>query len=580
VTDPAVLSRFPLDRTVAQIITTGIGTLTGTELLQRLFDTENATAGAVFADAPHCDSANNAAFEKGKAVDCPRAEGKLATSTGFFVDGNPDHFVPVAIVNRFDLMPSNFLTCGEYRIVYAKVSGRTDPNDRVLIIFEGALGNPQHNIAGCRPVAEFLSSLENPNAADGAPAGLADKLEAFFFTGLSGFDPVVQASNYGLDSGNCSYAGGCGQVRVGQGMQSPWEFRQFQIRAPAFVGSQPLFLTPTPVTSTPRPELFELQPSYQNSTAFKETFMASVGDLQNADLTRLHMLSSSEYDAGESALDGLARPDYAARVAASAFTSSFVQEVSDHIAQIPYSGCPADDPLTPESLFDRATALTCAGCHAPDKLLPPGRRVGCGQAWPATLGQTHIDEQGRLSPALVDLFLPHRADVLATYLQACDQGAIDRNLQPSPAVGIPECLVAGTAVTMADGTEKTVERIEPGDMVLSFDEAERRVVAARVERRFVRADTDRLIVVNGSLVATPNHAFRTARGWVPAESLAPGDALVELADADPTDAVAWAGERSSVRALETRPGSVVTYNLAVAVHHAFFAGGVLVHDGP
>jgi hypothetical protein len=42
-----------------------------------------------------------------------------------------------------------------------------------------------------------------------------------------------------------------------------------------------------------------------------------------------------------------------------------------------------------------------------------------------------VTEKGERSPALKDVFLPHRADVLATFLQACDWTKIGKDLQPS-----------------------------------------------------------------------------------------------------------------------------------------------------
>jgi hypothetical protein len=66
-------------------------------------------------------------------------------------------------------------------------------------------------------------------------------------------------------------------------------------------------------------------------------------------------------------------------------------------------------------------ALVSAACSAP-----------AGQQQPKSLGTTHIDEQGALSDALTQVYLPQRAQVLSTYLQACDAAAIERNLQPAP----------------------------------------------------------------------------------------------------------------------------------------------------
>jgi hypothetical protein len=96
----------------------------------------------------------------------------------------------------------------------------------------------------------------------------------------------------------------------------------------------------------------------------------------------------------------------------------------------------------------------------------------------------------------------------------------------------------------------------------------------------VRPHTDSLIVVNGSLIATPNHAFRTTHGWARAESLEVGDVLLRAGTVDRTGGEPLDVAPAAVEGLEVRPGSVTTYNLEVAVHHSYFAGGLLVEDGP
>src|SRR5579871_2748514 len=134
VRDPNALQRFPLQRVLAQILATSgdQAPVTPLELLHRLFDTENTAAAGVFADGVHCDDPNDPGFAGSgqKPVYCPRAEGKLAKSAGLLDENSADFFAPVALVSRLDLMPSTFSTCGEYRIVYAKQSGRTDRYDR------------------------------------------------------------------------------------------------------------------------------------------------------------------------------------------------------------------------------------------------------------------------------------------------------------------------------------------------------------------------------------------------------------------------------------------------------------------
>src|SRR6185503_6442971 len=159
---------------------------------------------------------------------CPRAEGSLAASDGFFTPGHKDHFYPVAVVNRFDLMPIGGSTCGEYRIIYAKESGKTDPNDRVFLIFEAGLQNPTSWCEdSCRPVAEFWKSLEDAKSAD----DLGQELRHFFLEGLGKFGPTISLGHLGNDSGGSGYYGTTGQLRVSQHIDADWEMRELRYRS-------------------------------------------------------------------------------------------------------------------------------------------------------------------------------------------------------------------------------------------------------------------------------------------------------------------------------------------------------------
>jgi len=563
VRDPDVLSRFSLERALTNIIETAGATMTPVELLQRLFDTESSQATAVFANGTYCDDHENPAFALGKAVDCPRAEARLAASTGLFVPGNPDSFEPVALVNRFDLMASDNSTCGEYRIVYAKHSGKTDPNDRVLLILEGALGNPSLQVKGCRPVAELWASL--PTSGN-----LAESLERFYFEGLEGFAPVLHAKHFGLNAGDCTY-GACGQLRLGQGMQAPWEFRQFRLEQQRGDAALPsLSFVPVTDSRSILPELFDPPTSENPANGFQDLFVTGLPSLTVSEVPRLRFESFSAFEAAESAIEGPAQPNYAARAG-----TALLGRLTTAIAKAAPT-CPPNDPLTAESTLRRATALSCAGCHAPDRLIAADRKIGCGQVWPNSLGQAHIDEQGNLSDALTQVFLPYRAKVLSTYLQACDAQAIFMNQEPVREITIVECFAAGTLITMADGSRKAIETIGPGETVLTFDERSRTLLPGNVERAVVRPETDRLVVVNGSLRATANHPFYTARGLVRADSLELGDTLVEARSNDGS----LSTEPSAVSTLFLQTGGILTYNLVVGEHHNYFAGGFLVHDRP
>lgn len=424
--DPEILKSFSLQRVLEQIVSTsqaknGTVTITPTELLQRLFDTENADANAVFADLVHCDGEGNPAFISNPGAGCGRVEGRLARSPDLLVPGQPDSFVPIALVNRFDLAPANFASCGEYRMVYAKLSGKTDPKDRAFLIFEASLFNPTRELAACRPVAELWAAL--PTTGD---VGVRTRqLEALFFGGVAGLPPVVHAEHFGF-SGGCEYGSSCGQVRLGQGMQAPFEFRQFRLPAPT---ERRLSFVPVTDGGALLPELFDAS---QRDRGTEAMFMVG-GELPTliaTDAAHIKVGGFPGYETGASALDGDTKPDYVARMQAHPERVTLESQLSDELAKFDLSACPPDDPLTVEAVLARTSAVSCAGCHAPERLLPPGRKLGCGVVWPSSLGAAHIDEQGNLSEALTTVFLPHRAEVLSTFLQACDVSAVRANLQP------------------------------------------------------------------------------------------------------------------------------------------------------
>lgn len=444
VRDPAVLSRFSLERVMTQLIELSGATESPDVLLRRLFDAENTMAEAVFPDVTHCDDVNNAAFKNDPAVYCPRAEGALASSPGLFEPGHPDSFVPVAIVNRFDLTPQFGTTCGEYRIVFAKLSGRTDPANRVFLIFEAALPNPQghETILGCRGIAEAWAALEDEPHVE----AVADRLEQMFFTGIAGYRPIVHPDHYGaVSTDDDVYSVTHGQVRVSQQMQAPWEMREYHLKwaspmNPLPPGSTPQELRFVPVTvkNNPLPELFDRSNDSEAAVAFRSEFIwNNLPDLSQRAFPKVRMRTGSKFNMGQSVVSGDATVDYASH-AIGAAGSDFASEIQSNI-ELSNLGqdCPPDDPLTAASILHRATSLTCAGCHAPQRFLGPERSLGCGLTFPSTLGEVHIDEHGTLSEALTDVFLPRRAEVMSTYLQGCDLEAIMEALEP-PTGAIPK----------------------------------------------------------------------------------------------------------------------------------------------
>lgn len=435
VTDPAALAALPLEDVLGKIIEQAPGPARPPEeTLQRMFDTNNDVANAVFSSTPHCDSDDiNGAHINGPAAQCPRKEGALAKSTGFFEPGHPDHFIPVAAVNRFDLTTISGGSCGEYRLIYAKESGLTNPDDRIFIIFEATLPNPNPGcLLGCRPVAEYWQSL----AAEKDPAVLAQKLRAFFLEGLpdSNFGPPMHANNLGIGSQGGYNGGFTGQVRLSQHVGDEWELRQFSA---GFDMDGELAFVPVLVGNNPFPSYFELpvETDTQEQVMIKESFtedfvFTSVDRLAAARVQDMSANVSLFFLSGESALGGDAINDYVARAQGNHLLTDAIE---DHIEDADLGAdCPADDPLTADSIVRRAAVQSCAGCHAPAKFLGPERKLGCGLTFPESLGEVQIDEKGNRSPALKDVFLPHRAKVLSTYLQACNEEEIAASFAGTP----------------------------------------------------------------------------------------------------------------------------------------------------
>jgi hypothetical protein len=143
---------------------------------------------------------------------------------------------------------------------------------------------------------------------------------------------------------------------------------------------------------------------------------------------------------------------------------------------------------------------------------------------------------------------------------------------PSPCE--PACFVAGTPVTMADGSTKAIEAIVAGDRVLAMDPATRSLAAATVSYPIAHPTTPELLRINGRLTTTPDHRFFVAGEWVHAIDLRIGEALVL---AQPGEDGFTVGAEL-VTQLELLPGGVPTYNLEVDELHDYFAGGVLVHN--
>ena len=144
---------------------------------------------------------------------------------------------------------------------------------------------------------------------------------------------------------------------------------------------------------------------------------------------------------------------------------------------------------------------------------------------------------------------------------------------PSPWIGCNcpgegpgcDCLLAGTPITLADGTTKPVEAIQVGDRVLSFNELTRKMtesVVVAVHSPFV---TDQYFVINGNLRVTQTHPFLSGGRWIDATNLKVGDI------------VAGDGSGRTIYSIKQVEEKALAYNFQVA-SGTYLAAGMIVHN--
>lgn len=405
---------FALESVLKQVIERAGVTQSPTELFQRIWDTQNESPG-VFTEAfqPHCD--DDGQTINGFPVDCRPGEGAFAAN-------KPSMFDPIALFNRFDLAPTDGSHCGEYRIVYAT------PGDDVFMIFEGQLPNPNPacGLEACRPVAELWQSLPSLS-----PDAMEKSLIDFYYKGIPGFSPVIDAHHYGLDAEIGTPGSSGGQIRTNQFRQAPWQLRELQLGlgcGPVVgpVGTKPackLFGQPVTVKANPFGDLFDESSTLPQASAFQSDFVTGnvIEALAASTLMGITLTTNGQYDAGQSTAQpsGNDPDDYVAELGSS---GPFFDAID---AKLDLMG----SALAPEHIAARALTQSCAGCHAlsNDQPLGPGLNP---LRWPSSIRFFHVQHDGAISAALDTTFLPHREQVLETFLRNCaaDPGPSSKTL--------------------------------------------------------------------------------------------------------------------------------------------------------
>jgi YD repeat-containing protein len=135
------------------------------------------------------------------------------------------------------------------------------------------------------------------------------------------------------------------------------------------------------------------------------------------------------------------------------------------------------------------------------------------------------------------------------------------------------CFMAGTLVTMADGSLRPIEQIREGDQVLSKNEVSGKVEAKRVSHAFAKHATLVLSLHLSSgetIEATGDHPFYVqGKGWTPARECGIGTSIVTRA-----------GPSVQVEAVERHERDETVFNLTIEDDYSFFVGktGAWTHN--
>jgi len=161
--------------------------------------------------------------------------------------------------------------------------------------------------------------------------------------------------------------------------------------------------------------LFAPGSALPNAAGFVSYFPSQVGTLAASDLMAISLTVPDEFNTGQSQASSTtaAEMKYADQ-----FTTS-PSPLRDALqAELTRIG----SDLTPDDIVLRAQANTCAGCHR----LNNNVDIGGGLTWPSSLAFVHVSDRvtevvdgvtrHALSPALTDVFLPHRQSVMEDFL--------------------------------------------------------------------------------------------------------------------------------------------------------------------
>ena len=155
-----------------------------------------------------------------------------------------------------------------------------------------------------------------------------------------------------------------------------------------------------------------------------------------------------------------------------------------------------------------------------------------------------------------------------TYTYTCETGMPISGTCTCPETQPPPggCFLAGTPITMADGTTKPIEEIAVGDVVLAYDKLTGEMKPDPVKRLHKPVTVDSYLLVNGELRITPSQPVFSGGKWIEMGQLKVGDTLTSVD-----------GSALPIQTIDVVRGPITVYNFDTNPYETFVAGGVIVH---
>lgn len=401
--------------------TSNEGGLTGVQLFRQFWDAQNTPTE--ISVSPNCGDETLAdgvtPSTNGFPVVCNRAEGNRIRGNDAQVLAEMASYFPIAAINRLDLQSADLSDCGEHRMIFAR--GNSNGFGRNFLIAEARIANPIPGEArGCLPIINFWLSLENQASNE----AVVEKIEAAYFDGVENF-PAIFSIDHFIE--------GSGQIRTNQFITPQWMLKEYKLAHDCSDNSCILRATPVSVKENPFGPLFDgnlgnsSSEFAQRAQDFQQNFLDNIDSLSDNNLGSFGIKTADVFNNGQSHASGQTlENDFNTHFNNGQNSAFFNQLNASMTSRLDANG----NPLSTQQLLNRATALTCGGCHQPSSFrLSSANAIGAMRLpngdvinrWPASAGFVHVSEfpfNGvfTLSSALTTVFLPIRESVLVNYL--------------------------------------------------------------------------------------------------------------------------------------------------------------------